>query len=71
MIAILGWCDGFGNDTYVAAIVKTQADAIAWVAENVPTYYHYPLRWTEFNFGKVDFDYYEAQKFPKGTQKQE
>lgn len=29
MYAVLGWCDGFGNDTYVMAIFLTEEKARA------------------------------------------
>ncbi len=56
MIAVLGWCDGFGNDGYVKAICSTYEKAKEFHDKEND-------RWVEFNFGKVDFDWYEANEF--------
>lgn len=55
MIAVLGWTDGFGNDTYVKAIYPT--------LEKAKQYYSEGDRWVEFDYGKVDFDWYDANEF--------
>lgn len=59
MWAVLGWCDGFGNDTYVMAIFPTEKEARAWAAANYP---HEEWRFAKFEFGEVDFEWYEAEK---------
>lgn len=60
MCAVLGWCDGFGNDTYVMAIFPTEKKARAWAAANPCPYkeWHFQV----FEFGEVDFEWYEAEK---------
>ena len=55
MIAILGWTDGFGNDTYVWGIYPTLEVAKRYAKEG--------LRWVKFDFGEVDFDWYAANEF--------
>ena len=55
MIAILGWTDGFGNDTYVIGIYPT--------LEQAKRHYQKGDRWVEFEFGNVEFDWYEANEF--------
>ena len=55
MIAILGWTDGFGNDTYVWGIYPT--------LEIAKRYAKKELRWVEFDFGEVEFDWYDANEF--------
>ena len=64
MIAVLGWIDGFGADTTVEGIFRTMGDALNYVGDlkkNADR--DYPLRYQEFDFGEVDFDYYEADHF--------
>ena len=55
MIAVLRWTDGFGHDTYVKAIYPTLEQAKQYFSEGD--------RWVEFNYGLVDFDWYEANEF--------
>lgn len=55
MIAILKWTDGFGNDTYVDAIYPTLEEAKLHFSEGA--------RWVEFDYGLVDFDWYDANEF--------
>lgn len=55
MIAVLRWTDGFGNDTYVKAIYPTLEKAKQYCSEGD--------RWVEFDYGKVDFDWYDANEF--------
>lgn len=55
MIAILEWVDGFGNDTYVNAIYPTLKEA--------EKHYREGQRWVKFDFGQVDFEWYEANEF--------
>ena len=55
MIAVLCWTDGFGNDTYVKAIYPTLDEAKQNFEEGD--------RWKEFEYGLVDFDWYEANEF--------
>lgn len=59
MIAVLGWVDGFGNDTQVYGIYPALEEAAAYADES--------CRYTEFAFGEVDFDYFEAKIFKKGN----
>ena len=56
MIAVLGWTDGFGNDTYVWGIYPTLEMAKQYANEK-------GLCWVEFDFGEVDFNWYEANEF--------
>lgn len=55
MIAVLGWTDGFGHDTYVRAIYPT--------LEQAKQYFTDGDRWVEFDYGKVNFDWYDANEF--------
>ena len=55
MVAVLGWIDGFGADTQVLAIYPTLAEAERYADKE--------CRYVEFEFGEVDFDFYEAKKF--------
>lgn len=55
MIAVLRWCDGFGNDTYVKAIYPTLEEAKQHFEEGD--------RWVEFDYGLVEFEWYEANEF--------
>lgn len=58
MIAVLGWVDGFGNDTQVYGIYPTLEEAAAYADES--------CRYEEFEFGEVNFDYFEAKEFKGG-----
>lgn len=58
MIAVLNWADGLGNDTYVVAIYPTLE-----IAKNKCKDDERELRWVEFDFGEVEFNWYEANKF--------
>ena len=55
MIAVLGWTDGFGHDTYVRAIYPT--------LEQAKQYFTDGDRWVEFDYGRVNFDWYDANEF--------
>ena len=55
MIAVLGWTDGFGHDTYVRAIYPT--------LEQAKQYFTNGDRWVEFDYGRVNFDWYDANEF--------
>lgn len=59
MIAVLGWTDGFGNDTYVEAIYPTFEQAAKQYSSEVE------FRWVEFDYGEVNFDWYDANEFKK------
>ncbi len=68
MIAIMDWTDGFGNDTEVVAIARDMNEAEQFYQDyhdkkklNYPE--EFDLRYEEFDFGDVDFCYYEAKKF--------
>lgn len=58
MIAVLGWIDGFGADTQVLGIFPTLVEAEKSVGVDYKN-----CRYVEFEFGKVNFDFYEAEKF--------
>lgn len=58
MIAVLGWVDGFGADTQVLGIFPTLTEAEKYAGEDYEN-----CRYTEFEFGEVNFDFYEAKKF--------
>lgn len=62
MIAVLRYKDGFGNnDTCVKAIYPTLDEAKQNFEEND--------RWEEFEYGLVDFDWYEANEFKRSYRK--
>ena len=62
MIAVLSYVDGFGNDT--------QVDAIYPALEIAKQHYSENFRYQEFEFGKVDFDIYDAKEaYPKKRKK--
>ena len=61
MIAVLSYVDGFGNDTQVDAIYPTLEIAKQHYSEN--------FRYQEFEFGKVDFDIYDAKEENKKKRK--
>lgn len=66
MIAVLDWVDGCGADTKVVGIFRTMKDTLDYVGdltENANR--EFPLRYQEFDLGEVDFDYYEADHFPR------
>lgn len=71
MIAVLGWCDGFGNDTYVAGIFPnlTEAEQFSNDRNNKALWETDAYRWVKFNYGEVDFDYYDANEFKKRKKK--
>lgn len=54
IVAVLSYVDGFGNDTQVDAIFPT--------LEIAKQHYLNNFRYVEFEFGKVDFDVYEAKE---------
>lgn len=64
MIAILGYVDGFGHDTYVKSIHQNMDEAKRKHAEDVK---ENPDAeddlWTEFEFGDVDFDIYSPYSY--------
>ena len=55
MIAVLRWTDGFGNDTYVKGIYPS--------IDAAKRDYKPGDRWVKFEYGKVDFEWYEANEF--------
>ena len=68
MIAVLEWVDGFGNDTNVCGIYPTLDEAMK--------YAEIGMKYVEFDFGKTDFDIYDAKdfsfphtKYPKNKKK--
>lgn len=67
MIAVLGWCDGFGNDTFVAGIFPnlTEAESFAKDRNSKALWESDAYRWVKFNYGRVDFDWYDAHEFKK------
>ena len=60
MIAVLEFVDGFGHDTEVVAIYPTLEIAKKSIGHN--------FRYQEFEFGKVQFDLYDAKE-AYGTKK--
>lgn len=63
MIAVLGWCDGFGNDTYVAGIFQKLEDVPAEYRKKAPPYTCQGYHWVEFSFGEVEFDWWDGKEF--------
>ena len=62
MVAVIVYVDGFRNDTQVDAIYPTLEIAKQHYSEN--------FRYQEFEFGKVDFDIYDAKEaYPKERKK--
>ena len=59
MIAVLSWCDGFGNDTFIRGIYPSLQEAKHEEED----------RWVEFQYGEVEFDWYEANKFKESKKK--
>ncbi len=62
MIAILNWAGGMCGATHVLGIFPNLSLAKEWVK----TYYfkrESSLRYVEFDFGEVEFDYDEAKSF--------
>ena len=58
MVAVLEFVDGFGHDTEVVGILPT--------LEIAQKYYNHNFLYQEFDFGKVEFDVYDAKKaYPK------
>lgn len=58
MVAVLEFVDGFGHDTEVVAIYPT--------LDVAKTHYSKNFLYQEFEFGKVEFDLYEAKEaYPK------
>lgn len=68
MIAVLSWCDGFGNDTCVMGICESKD-----VAQKIfkSTYGEHETRYQEIDLNTECFlDYYEAKPlFDKNTSK--
>ena len=67
MIAVLGWYDGFGHDTFVAGIFPnlTEAENFSKDRNSKALWESDTYRWVKFSYGKVDFDWYSAHKFKK------
>lgn len=62
MIAVLDFVDGFGHDTDVVGIFPTLE-----IAKN---HYTHNFFYQEFDFGKVEFDIYDAKEaYPKKNKK--
>lgn len=55
MYAVVKWCDGFGNDSWISGIYSTAEEAIKNANFKSSMY---PDKVIAFNFGEVDFDYY-------------
>lgn len=65
MIAVLNWVDGFGNDTCVIGIFPNLEEARK-ACESIKINTSSKLRYEEFQFGMVDWDWYEATPlYPK------
>ena len=69
MIAVLAWVDGFGADTYVAGIFPSLEEARKTCGP-INTDTSHELRYEEFQFGIVDWDWYEATPLYPKTKKQ-
>jgi len=54
MIALLTWIDGFGHDTEVKGIFPTLEEAKKYAEKGD--------KYTEFDFGLVNFEIYEANE---------
>ena len=68
MIAVLDWTDGFGNDTYVMGIFPNLEEARK-ACEPIKANTSSELRQAKFQFGFVDWDWYEAPLlYPKRKQ---
>jgi len=66
MIAVLAWCDGFGNDTIVEGIFPTLEEAKAFAGNDIKgkvENYYYAYRWQAFDYGPVEFDWGWANDF--------
>jgi len=59
MYAVIAWCDGFGYDTLVTGIYKDFEEACKHARSNPNS--SYPDKIVAFNFGEVDWDYYEIE----------
>jgi hypothetical protein len=58
MIIVLGWCDGFGNDTFVWGIFDS-VETARKICEK--QYNGYEARYQEVELNTIqDFDYYMA-----------
>lgn len=65
MIAVLDWVDGFGADTYVIGIFPNLEEARK-ACEPIKANTDSELRYAEFQFGMVDWDWYDATPlYPK------
>lgn len=59
MIAVLSWCDGFGNDTYVMGICESKN-----IAQKIfkSAYMEHETRYKEIELNtECDLDYYDAK----------
>lgn len=67
MIAVLGWCDGFGYDTTVLGIfddIKTACKICG------STYNDMETRYIEVKLNEIqEFDYYEGHKLCNNSKK--
>lgn len=59
MIVVLDWVDGFGADTYVVGIFSNLEEARK-ACESIKANTETELKYEEFQFGFVDWDWYEA-----------
>ena len=69
MIAVLDWVDGFGADTRVVGIFPSLEEArkaCGPIKKNTRT----ELKYAEFQFGLVDWDWYEAAPLYSQNKKQ-
>lgn len=70
MIAVLEWCDGFGNDTCVLGIYDSIETARNKVAPYGESDKYHERRYQEFDLNEeVYFDYYEAEPLHKKNRK--
>lgn len=59
MIVVLDWFDGFGNDTYVVGVFPNLEEARK-AYEPIKTNTETELRYEKFQFGLVEWNWYEA-----------
>lgn len=67
MIAVLGYCDGFGNDTFVVGIFESEEKAQKCCKSS---YNACETRYKSIELNQLcDLDYYDAEPLFKKTRK--
>lgn len=70
MIVVLNWIDGFGADTRVVGIFSNLEEARK-ACEPIKANTETELKYEEFQFGLVEWDWYEATPlYPKKKRRQ-